>query len=223
MDITNDFIKAKQRLRFWKCKYNFNPEIIIDCGSANCEWSDEVKKVFDESNFFLIDHSDTARRAAESKGYKYIDAVLSNIDNEEITIHRVLDHNQTMTVTREMTSIYNNKVPHTQERATTRTLDSLILEHQIPASKIGLIKIDVQGHELNVLDGFKYLLTSKPMLYLEVSCVEYNENQPLVYNIIKYMKKINYHMREIVHQLYHQDDFVQFDAIFMPDPVLWKS
>ena len=59
-----------------------------------------------------------------------------------------------------------------------KTLDSLIGENDIDASRIKLIKIDVEGHEINVLKGASELLRRyKPALLCEV--LSHDEGRPL--------------------------------------------
>lgn len=73
-----------------------------------------------------------------------------------------------------------------------KTLDSLCCELSIKA--IDILKIDVQGSELNVLKGAKYLLSNQAIhfIYCEVEFLEIYQDQPLIEDIIKYLRVFQY-------------------------------
>ena len=72
------------------------------------------------------------------------------------------------------------------------TLDSILLNEKI--SRPILIKMDVQGYELEVLKGSNDLLKKTDYLLLEVSENEMYQNQPTEKIIIKYLKDLNFNI-----------------------------
>ena len=66
----------------------------------------------------------------------------------------------------------------------TITLDNLVESQNIPYPD--LIKIDVQGNELNVIKGATNVLKCCSYLILELQEVEYNENAPMKDAVIEY-------------------------------------
>jgi len=58
---------------------------------------------------------------------------------------------------------------------------------------IKFIKIDVQGHELEVLKGsYELILKDKPMILLEIDSDSLNRSKSSKEGLIQYMKKLNY-------------------------------
>ena len=61
-------------------------------------------------------------------------------------------------------------------------------------TSVGLIKIDVDGYELDVLKSAKKLLKrEKPIIYFELAPYLYNEIGYSFNDLIGYLKKLNYH------------------------------
>lgn len=80
-----------------------------------------------------------------------------------------------------------------------------------------LIKLDVQGAELDILKGGKkYLERTKPKyLLLETSIQQYNQGAPLAGEVISYLNKKHYRLCDIMDILYDQNgQLLQVDFLF---------
>jgi len=71
-----------------------------------------------------------------------------------------------------------------------RTLDSMVEQYNIPLPD--LIKMDVQGAELDILKGAEKTLKSCNHIILEVQKVEYNKGAPQQKEVLDYMKSIGF-------------------------------
>ena len=71
-----------------------------------------------------------------------------------------------------------------------KTLDTIVKERNLPAPD--LIKIDVQGAEIDVLKGATETLKSVTDLILEAQVVEYNKGAPLRDEVISYVESIGF-------------------------------
>lgn len=69
----------------------------------------------------------------------------------------------------------------------TITLKSFCKKHHI--TSIDFIHMDVQGAELMVLQGAKELISSVKVIWLEVSTIDFYNNQPVVQDIKEFMNK----------------------------------
>ena len=81
-----------------------------------------------------------------------------------------------------------------------------------------LIKLDVQGAELKVLDGLKEYIDYFEIIILEVSLHNYNKNAPLFDKIISYMSNKNYKLYDVydLKRLGGNNSFLtQFDCVFI--------
>jgi FkbM family methyltransferase len=79
-----------------------------------------------------------------------------------------------------------------QEDITIRRLDAVLAEEDI--AQPALLKIDVQGYELEVLKGCGQLLQRFAAIYLEASFVELYRGQPLACEIIDFLRIENFHL-----------------------------
>ncbi len=76
------------------------------------------------------------------------------------------------------------------------------LDNIFKNKKIDFIKIDVEGHELKVLNGAKKILNyNKAILNIEFDAKNFNKKNP----IIKFLKKINY--KYYYFYSYNKNDF----------------
>jgi hypothetical protein len=93
------------------------------------------------------------------------------------------------------------------------TLDEIFLNEKI--SHPILIKMDVQGYELEVLKGANDLLKKIDYLLLEVSENEMYQNQPTEKIIVEYLKNFNFEIYRSNDWLKIQNtNFNQRDIIF---------
>ena len=91
----------------------------------------------------------------------------------------------------------------------TRTLDSLVEEHQYSMHQ--LMKLDVQGAELDVLKGATNVLKYCKYLILELQEMNYNKNCPKANEVVEYLKSIGY--LEIAHKF--SDNYADYDSYFV--------
>jgi FkbM family methyltransferase len=87
-------------------------------------------------------------------------------------------------------------------------------------SPFDLIKLDVQGSELDVLKGGKkYLARTQPRyLLIETSIQQYNHGAPLAGEVISYLNKIGYRLQDIFDVVYDQSNqLLQVDFLFEYD------
>ena len=80
-----------------------------------------------------------------------------------------------------------------------------------------LIKLDVQGAELKVLDGLKEYINFFEIIILEVSLHNYNKDAPLFDKIMTYMSNKDYKLYDVydLKRLGGKNSFLtQFDCLF---------
>lgn len=105
-----------------------------------------------------------------------------------------------------------------------RTLDELIDSYTsshpgTPAAgqrKI-LLKLDVQGYEINVLKGAKRLLQDVEVMLLETSVLQYNKGSPLTGEVLTYLESIGFQVLDVL-ELHHggpSNMLLQIDFAFI--------
>jgi FkbM family methyltransferase len=97
------------------------------------------------------------------------------------------------------------------------TLDEVVVTHQLPAPY--LIKADVEGAELNVLEGASQIIHDTNCVILEANLFSFRKGAPLLNDIVDYMDDHNFTIYDIVNFTYRPIDnaLARVDIIFVPD------
>ena len=81
-----------------------------------------------------------------------------------------------------------------------------------------LIKIDVQGAELDVIKGANALIKKSKYLILELALKEYNINGAKAHSVIQELNKLGFYLKEILEEhTSNSGDLFQIDALFSKD------
>ncbi|MFN5417567.1 MAG: FkbM family methyltransferase [Flavobacteriia bacterium] len=163
---------------------------ILDVGAFKAEWSTMVKQVFTESNFHLIEPlkelepylKDFCDRN-EFSNY-FINGAGS--ENQKLSIHVSSDFAGT--------SFLSNAEAGEFREINIIKIDDLISEHKIEIPE--LMKIDVQGYELEVLKGAQLTFGKTEVYIVEVSFFPFDDLNrfPLIDDVINYFSAKNYVM-----------------------------
>lgn len=95
------------------------------------------------------------------------------------------------------------------------TLDNYAVskKHQ----QINILKLDIQGSELNALKGAQGLLQRQEvdMIFCEAYFVQQYENQPLFFDIANFLLPLGYVLQDIYHPVYGKGKIAWCDAMFI--------
>jgi FkbM family methyltransferase len=200
----------------------FYPELVIDVGAA--DGTPPLQEAFPESFFFwiepLIEFEPELRKLKKKfKG----DYVIAGVGEEEgiftLNVHEDL-HGSTM---------YNEETgTHLDGQARELqllTLDKLGNIHSWNRFKKILLKVDVQGFELEVLKGAKKMLHDTDVIILEVSLFKFLKNAPDFYAVVSFMKHIGYVVYDIVGGINRPLDLAlgQTDIVFVKEDGLFRT
>jgi FkbM family methyltransferase len=169
--------------KFFKL-YNIEINTVLDIGAHKGKWTQEFKKHYPDVKSLMIeaneDHIDDLIRTGH-----YILALIGK-DNEEVDYYMCEDKDNT-----EGNGIYkeNTNVPFTSKKRRTVTLDSLL-----PGQKFDLIKMDVQGAELDIIQSSPGFIHNAKYLWLELQPHNYNIGAPSAGKVIGYLNQIGFEM-----------------------------
>ncbi len=115
-----------------------------------------------------------------------------------------------------ITKTQSNMFPGATEKETRQVLVSPLSQLIDPASipSASLLKIDVQGYELDVLQGCEDVLQKFSHLYIECSFIELYEGQALAHQIIAWLEQRNFILSGI-HNLYYGKNGMAIQADFL--------
>jgi FkbM family methyltransferase len=161
----------------------FYPANVVDIGAYEGTWTIDFLEVFPSSRILMVEAQKTKSVYLDKVKHKfpsveYAIALLSSEDGKE----KYFYENETASHVMESNVFHKNLSVRIVK---TRTLDSLLLETQFPYPE--LLKLDVQGHEIEVLKGASKAIEAAEICLLEVSLLDLGDNNPLLLDVINFM------------------------------------
>jgi FkbM family methyltransferase len=180
--------------------------VVYDIGAHRGEWTSYARGGAPEARFFLFEANELHAQALRESGEPYFTAILSS---EEKLVDFYLTGGSGDSYYREATERYVDVEPTTL-RAT--TLDHLTKLHGLPYPD--LIKIDVQGAEIDVLRGGRDVLGRAKLVILECPVVDYNEGAPSIYDYFRFMDECGFTVLEFLDRIWQKGRMIHVDVLF---------
>tara|TARA_S200000501_G_scaffold51373_1_gene41278 strand:+ start:386 stop:991 length:606 start_codon:yes stop_codon:yes gene_type:complete len=184
---------------------DFSPKKILDIGAYKGEWTRNAKKIFLDSSFFLIEANKDLEDFLKLTGENYKISVLGSENNKMINYFKCKNFTHPTG-----NSIFKEKskfIFEPEERKTDK-LDSIFKNNEI----FDLIKIDVQGSELEIIKGGNDTVKKTRFLILELQISEYNEGAPMINEVVSYLKDLNFVLVDILDFIYSEGELIQCDG-----------
>lgn len=159
-----------------------NPKVIYDIGACVLHWTNRAKEVWPDSKFYLFEAMDEVAELYDHVGYEYELGAFSDKSGKVIDFYQNTDHPGGNSYYRENPDFSDGaNVLFTENHKVqkiTKTIDEVVKSRgfQLP----DLVKIDVQGCELDILKGMPECLAHASDLIVEMQQVQYNKGAPLV-------------------------------------------
>lgn len=170
----------------------FEPKVVYDIGACVLHWTDKAKTVWPNANYVAFDAMDATKFIYEEEGMGYACGVLSSEDGKEIDFWENVENpggNSIYKENNELSSMADQLYSKPVKRLTGR-LDTVVNMFGFPMPD--LIKMDVQGAELDVLKGAPEVLKHCNNIILEMQHVDYNKGAPKADEIIAYLESIGF-------------------------------
>jgi len=195
----------KKRFTFLKSKgLNFNK--VLDIGAYEGHWTIMFKQIFPTSHVLMIEANTEKEKILKPIG-DYKMALLGSSDHKNLEYYKCTNGIPTGN------SIYqeNTKFKFKPEKRTTTTLPTLLNSNE----GYDLIKMDVQGSELDIIKGALPIVKNTDFLLLELQLAEYNKGAPRIEEVISFLKNINFAFIDIFDLIYVNNCLVQIDSFFI--------
>lgn len=163
----------------------FYPNTVIDVGVAQGTFA--LYEEFPKAQLILIEavreYEPELKEISRKYRGDYVIAAATSMPGE-IVINVHSDHMGGSSV---LLETMEGDVNGFQRKINAIRVDDLIKERNLPGPY--LLKVDVQGAELDVLDGASGILDDTQLILLEVSMYQFMKGAPQFYDVIEYMKQ----------------------------------
>jgi len=194
-------------------KEKINPDLILDIGCGYGEWFSKCYNFFPNSKYLLYD----ANKYNEIKLYelkKKYPSIFYKICLLSDEVKNLKFYNMGYG-----SSVYEEKTnfKRTVENITSTTLINELKNISVNSTN-NIIKLDVQGSEVDILNGLNDKINLFEVIILETSIKEYNKNAPLFFDVINFMNSKNFYFYDLcdLKRLGNENSIlVQFDSVFV--------
>jgi len=192
----------------------FQPKTVLDIGAAYGDWTKECLKVYPNSKFLLLEPLAEYNNALNKMVYqhsnvRFINAVAGAVSGQ------VEMHVQKDLVGSSLLDDKDKSYSGSMRSISMVSIDDLLNKGELEPPE--LVKIDVQGFELEVLKGGGSLFNSAEVFILEVSLYEFCHGMPIAQDIIAYMAKKGFVLYDIATIIRRplDDALAQMDVVFV--------
>ncbi len=172
----------------------YYPDLVIDIGAHNGDWTELVLPIWPNAQYLLIDALSEKREILEKRYADFrnifVEITLLGSDSEKEIDFHVCESGSSM-FREDNTDIAEVRKLHL------RTLDSVVSQFGLSPSSV-LLKLDVQGAELEVLKGAKEILSKTDFIALEVSTVVTNEGAPDFAQVISFLDDTGFVLEDVI-------------------------
>lgn len=189
-------------------------ELVLDVGSYHGQFGDMIHMIWPQAQVWSVE----ADPAHAKINPKQITACVSDQAGKWVEFHTLPDHaiKTGASYYKELTEHYASCVTHIMQ---TTTLDKLCAQHawsHARWSTSGLVKLDTQGSELDILKGGVQFLTQQQPRYIlaEVSHTPYNHDAPHASDVISWLNVHNYKFTDVWDITYRHTQLLQTDLLF---------
>ena len=190
---------------------------VFDVGAALGDWSRECAKTFPEARYLLVEplhefSAALARVTASLSAAEHVRVAAAAADGDlSFNVHADLVGSS---VYREAEGASVDGVPRTVPAV---SLDTLARERKAVGPY--LLKVDVQGAELEVLRGGQHVLRETQAVILEVSFIEFFDGGSLAHEVIAEMSNRGFVVYDILDLIDRPLDgtLAQANVVFVPE------
>lgn len=214
-------LKTRIKNRHFKWLQDFEIKTVIDIGANYGQFALMINQIIPDADIYSFEPVyDSFKKLTENvkhiRNIKCFNFALGDSNNKSIIYHNEFSASSSLL---KIGAVHIKAFPHTknyfEEEIEVKTFDSL--ESQILFNPRVLMKIDVQGYELNVLCGAMALLEKVDIIIIETSFYELYEKQPLFNDIYNFLSKRGFFFYGNLEQSIDKYDgkILQADSIFI--------
>ena len=195
----------EKRFNYYK-SINVDFKNVLDIGAYEGQWSRLFTSIYPDANVLMIEANTEKENTLKQIG-NYKIALLGEEDNKEVDYYKCLNGVPTGN------GIYpeNTEYQFKPEKRKAITLPTLLGSEK----GFDLIKMDVQGSELNIIKGALPIIKNTKYLLLELQTFQYNKGAPLIEEVVSYLHGLGFGFVDLFDLMYSNNHLIQVDGLFI--------
>ena len=177
---------------------------IIDVGCYKGSWTSKLKLIYPDANYYLIDPNDKYKEKLKLLGTFYQEVVGQEKEEREFNFSKKELEETGNSLYDENSNIEFNK----------KTIMVKPLKDIVPNQTYDLIKMDVQGAELEIIEGSLELFQKTKFVQLECPVHHNNKGAPEFEHYINYMANSNFKVFDI-DTIFFNNKLMVLDFLFV--------
>lgn len=166
---------------------NIKPRVIYDIGSCVLHWERHARRIWPDSDIYLFEANRDVKKLYDRTKQKYHLGVLTDTDNKAVKFYKDPMNLGGNSYYKENTVHYNET--HAVHEIG-KTLDTIVSENNWPLPD--LMKLDVQGAEIDILKGAQKCIENCSDIILEAQHSDYNIGAPSADTVIQFMSSLGF-------------------------------
>jgi len=175
-----------------------NPGVVYDIGASVLQWTRKAKEIWPHAAYFAFEALHEAAVLYAEENIPHFIGVLSDQDGRKVKFFVSPEHPGGNSYYKENPAINRAAEKYFLEsnarNMTTTTLDTAVHEKGWPVPD--LIKMDIQGAEMDVLKGAQECLKTCKDLIVELQAAEYNKGAPSKQEVTTYLETIGFKLEK---------------------------
>ena len=197
-------------------KKGFNPTSVADIGAFEGDWTLDFLEVFPSCKIIMIEPQSSKEKILGQLCNKFPNVIYQKALLSSGCKKVIFHENETAS------HIVNAAVNNDDKSLIiTQTFDEILenLHFTLPQ----FLKLDVQGHELEVLKGAPKALAAAEVCMLEISLLMLDDGAPLALDVMKFMDEADFQLYDISQFMRRPFDkaLYQLDVLFVKKNSAW--
>lgn len=167
--------------------FGFSPKHVLDVGAFKGDWTRICLDVYPEAFITCIEpqdlpHIELKKIAEEHQNIRIIQTLLGRSIRDSVQFEDIGPGSSVL-------------IDSSKNKRKMTTIDALIEDGYCKPPE--LLKLDVQGYEIEVLEGYTHNFYNCKVIQIEISLLPIVEGAPLLYDVVNYLYKRGFVMFDV--------------------------
>jgi len=182
----------------------------LDVGANTGQWIGAIRQIYTAPDIFSIEVNPHCESYLASKQVKYKMVGLS--DKVGTMVLKTFKRKP-----RSKGASFYTQVDWTNDNILEITVPVSTLDTLVPEQTFDILKIDVQGAELDVINGGIEFLKRHTFVLAEVALTDYNKGAPLAKDVVSRLEELGFYVADCLEEHIVGNQAIQIDLLFRSD------